>query len=191
MGAIRTTEELLRSLLRRVQLLERRLSVRGATPSSRLAMTGEMKMWPLAVAPDGWVFAQGQAISRADHSDLFALYGTTFGAGDGATTFNVIDMRGRVPTGLDSTQTEFDAIGEAGGSKTHTLTVAQMPTHKHDHDQARGGNLSYSEGGGVTAYTAGFGSGRINTGIVTGTAGGGQAHPILQPYRVVNFIIKT
>lgn len=277
MGAIRTSEELLRSLVKRVRLLERRLAVRGSsTPGNLLAMTGEAKLWFGRTAPDGWILAQGQALSRVDYADLFALlnpvigtftvtianpavvtraahglytgamvYLTTTGAlptglaqntayyvirvdantfrlatslanagagtaiatsgaqngvhtvratsgvGDGVTTFNAPDMRGVVPTGLDTAQAEFDALGESGGAKTHTLTVPQMPAHQHNHNQSDGGNLSYSEGGGVTSYTTGFGSGRNNTGIVTGQTGGGQAHPILSPYRVVNFIVKT
>jgi microcystin-dependent protein len=62
---------------------------------------------------------------------LFALLGTSYGAGDGTTTFNVPDYRGRTLVGHDASQPEFDVLGETGGAKTHTLTTAQMPSHTH------------------------------------------------------------
>lgn len=184
MGAIRTTEELLSSIVRRVRLLERRLSVRGAIPSSRLAMTGEVKMWPLPTAPDGWVFATGQALSRAEYSDLFALYGTTFGAGDGATTFNVIDMRGRAPVGRDAGQTEFDVLGESGGAKTHTISDAEMPVS----------SVIYGGAAATSFYVPISGGNQPNAYIAKvhrNPAATQTAMNNLSPYRVVNFIIKA
>lgn len=86
-----------------------------------------------ATAPAGgkWMLADGTAISRSSYATLFALVGTTYGAGDGSTTFNLPNLKGRVVVGLDSTQVEFDALGEVGGAKTHTLTTAEMPSHNH------------------------------------------------------------
>lgn len=184
MGAIRTSEELLRSLIKRVRLLERRLAVRGAgTPANLLALTGEMKMWPLAVAPDGWIFARGQSLLRADYPDLFARYGTTFGAVD-STHFNVIDMRGRGPMGLDSTQTEFDVMGEAGGEKAHTISDAEMPS----------GSVIYGGAAATSYYSSIFGGNQPNAYIAKvhrNPAAGQVAMTNLSPYRVVNFIVKT
>jgi microcystin-dependent protein len=190
--AIRTIEELLRSLVKRVSLLERRIAVRGAsTPSNLLALTGEMKVWPLAAAPDGWILARGQSLLRSEYPDLFAVYGTTFGAAD-ATHFSLPDLRGRAVVGLDSSQTEFDALGEKGGSKTHTLTAEQLPAHNHPLTK-NGGNVGYSEAGGPTLYTTGFGSTRANGDLTAGYQLGtiGQSHNNLQPYIVLNYIIKT
>ena len=63
------------------------------------------------------MICDGRAVSRSDYSELFAVIGTTYGSGDGSTTFNLPNLKGRVPVGKDSSQTEFDTIGETGGSK--------------------------------------------------------------------------
>jgi microcystin-dependent protein len=104
----------------------------AALPSGMLTMTAA------SVAPSGWMLCNGTAISRTTYADLFTAIGTTYGVGDGTTTFNIPDLRGRVPVGTDSSQTEFDALGETGGAKTHTLTEAQLPSHTHsiNHDHA-------------------------------------------------------
>jgi microcystin-dependent protein len=91
-----------------------------------------------------FVLPFGQAISRTTYATLFALTGTTFGAGDGSTTFNVIDLRGRAIFGLDNmggsaagritvAGGNFDgtAIGANGGAQNQTLTSAQIPAHTH------------------------------------------------------------
>lgn len=84
-------------------------------------------------APTGWLLCQGQAISRVNalYTRLFTAIGTNYGIGDGSTTFNVPNLQGRIPVGRDSTQTEFDALAETGGSKTSTLTTANLPSHQH------------------------------------------------------------
>src|SRR5690606_11752046 len=73
----------------------------------------------------------GSAVSRTDYADLFEVIGTSYGVGDGSTTFNLPNLQGRVPVGLDTGQTEFNALGKTGGAKTHTLTIDQMPSHSH------------------------------------------------------------
>lgn len=85
----------------------------------------------------------GQAISRTDYPNLFAAIGTTYGAGDGSTTFNLPDLRGRVAAGRDdmggtaagrlTSASTFvgTTLGATGGTETHTLTTAQMPAHTH------------------------------------------------------------
>lgn len=87
-------------------------------------------------APSGWIVCDGSAVSRtnATYGRLFAAIGTTYGVGDGSTTFNLPNLKGRVPVGFDSTQTEFDTLGETGGAKTHALTSAEMPSHTHVQD---------------------------------------------------------
>lgn len=84
-------------------------------------------------APTGWLLCQGQAISRVNalYTRLFTAIGTNYGIGDGSTTFNVPNLQGRIPVGKDATQSEFDDLAETGGSKTHTLTTANMPSHQH------------------------------------------------------------
>jgi microcystin-dependent protein len=100
-------------------------------------------------APNGsFVLPSGQAISRTTYATYFAMVGTTYGAGDGSTTFNVIDKRGRVSAGRDdmrgsaasrigSVSTDSGTIsgatlGSSGGSSTHVLTTGEMPSHTHD-----------------------------------------------------------
>jgi microcystin-dependent protein len=141
---------------------------------------GEITMWPGATAPEGWMLCDGAAVSRTSYHELFAVIGTTYGAGDGSTTFNLPNLKGRVPVGRDAAQTEFDALGESGGAKTHTLTTAEIPSHSHGLTQ------TYVTAGGVgvaaITYTA--------TSSNTGPSGGGGAHNNLQPYLTLNYIIR-
>lgn len=92
---------------------------------------GSITMFAGADAPSGHLLCDGSAVSRATYSALFAVIGTTYGAGNGSTTFNVPNLKGRVPVGQDTTQTEFDTLGERAGAKTHTLSVPEMPSHTH------------------------------------------------------------
>jgi microcystin-dependent protein len=95
-------------------------------------------------APSLWLLCYGQAVSRTTYAALFVAIGTTYGAGDGSTTFNLPDLRGRVVAGQDdmggssanrltdqSGGLDGDTLGATGGSETHTLTDAQMPEHTH------------------------------------------------------------
>lgn len=90
-------------------------------------VTGEMKMWPAATAPLGYVLCDGSAYSRSAYAPLYAVIGNGYGAGDGSTTFNVPDLRGRMPVGADGTR----PLGGVGGAATVALTTAQMPAHAH------------------------------------------------------------
>jgi len=177
-----------------------RVSTQGNSESQ--GITGEMKIWPAANAPAGWTLCEGQAISRTTYAALFALIGTNYGVGDGSTTFNVPDMRGRVPVGFDTTQTEFDTRGKTGGAKTHTLTSAEMPSHTHiqnQHLHGFQGSGALTDGGAGTLYnvsgtttTYGFRTAPTqNTTPTNQNTGGGGAHNNIQPYNTVKFIIKT
>jgi microcystin-dependent protein len=84
-----------------------------------------------AAAPTGYLLCDGAAVSRATYSTLFATLGTTYGAGDGSTTFNLPDLDGRVPVGRDAAQPVFAALNNRGGEITHTLTVAELAGHTH------------------------------------------------------------
>ncbi len=155
-----------------------------------------------ATAPTGWLLADGAAVSRATYSDLFAVIGTTYGAGDGSTTFNVPNLKGRIPVGQDAAQSEFNVIGETGGAKTHTLTEAELASHTHAQNSHTHTSPTRIDGLGlalegtstgnryvVTTGTSAGGS----TGSTTATnqnAGGDGAHNNLQPYIALPYIIK-
>ena len=141
--------------------------------------TGAVLSYSGTTAPTGFLISDGSAISRSEYSGLFTAIGTTFGVGDGTTTFNIPDMRGRVPVGVLGGDSNFGSLNSSGGAKTHTLTIAEMPSHNHTYNHTVNPNANNSNG-----FTAG--RGQTNT----GNTGGGQAHNNLQPYRVLNFIIK-
>jgi len=82
-----------------------------------------------ATAPPGWLLCDGTAYSRTTYAALFAVIGTAGGAGDGSTTFNVPDMRGRIPVGLNTGT--FNSLGKTGGEETHVLSQTEMPSHTH------------------------------------------------------------
>lgn len=154
-----------------------------------LCPIGSIMLWMTDTPPQGWVFMQGQAISRTTHSKLYALWGTTFGAGDGSTTFNVDDWRDRVPVGKSSS-TEFNALGKKYGTKTHTLTVSEMPSH--DHPPAAGSNNFWGwSGGGGGEGTALPGSATVAGKPTTGSRGGGQPHNNIQPSVAANYIVRA
>lgn len=80
------------------------------------------------VAPQGCLFCDGSAVSRTTYAALFAVIGTTYGEGDGESTFNVPDLSGRVVIGVSNSH----VIGTTGGSETVTLTEDQLPAHSHE-----------------------------------------------------------
>ena len=88
------------------------------------------------VSPHGCLFCDGSAVSRTTYSSLFAVIGTTYGEGDGSTTFNIPDISGRVVIGVSNSH----ALGTTGGSETVTLTTDQLPSHTHVVPQHGHGN---------------------------------------------------
>jgi len=155
--------------------------------------TGAITAYAASAAPTGWLLCDGAAVSRSTFAALFAVIGTTYGAGDGSTTFNVPNLKGRVPVGLDAGQTEFDALAETGGAKTHTLVTAEMPSHAHDVTMLNGSQPQTIE----TVFPGSSGtSNRHMVAVGAGdwdapATGGGGAHNNLQPYLTLRYIIKT
>lgn len=167
-----------------------------------------------ASAPSGWLLCYGQAVSRTTFAALFTAIGTTYGTGDGSTTFNVPDARGRVIAGQDdmggtsadrltglSGGIDGDTLGAVGGSQSHTLSTTEIPAHSHGvtdpghaHQQRRDGNLG---GGGGGTPDANYGNleygltSSSTTGISIQNTGGGGAHNNVQPTLILNKIIKT
>ena len=166
---------------------------------------GVIKMFAGAVAPTGWLFCDGSAISRTDYALLFATIGTAYGSGDGSTTFNLPDFRGRSPLGVgtgDASDATTHTLGQKDGTETHKLTEGQLPNIS--------GTINFRGWGttnGALAYTP---TGKFSTTVsenknstVTTTSssnsarqltfefGSGQSHPNMAPYLGINFIIST
>lgn len=103
-----------------------------STASQLTSPIGSVMMWFTGTAPTGWLLLQGQAISRTTYASLFTLWGTTFGAGDGSTTFNVPDMRSRLPIGL-GVSSPLNALGNTSGSWDHTHGAGSLTVASHTH----------------------------------------------------------
>lgn len=146
---------------------------------------GSIKLYGGATAPNGYLFAQGQEVSRTTYSELFSIYGTAFGEGDGSTTFNLPNLKGKVVVGLDETDTDFNSLGKTGGNKTHTQTVNEMPSHTHS---TTVGPWGVTSGGfyGVVSNKSG-----ASSPVNLGSTGNGQPMNIMNPYMVFNYIIKA
>ena len=144
---------------------------------------GSITAYGKETAPANWLICDGSAVSRSAYADLFAVIGTKYGEGDGSTTFNLPNLKGRVPVGLDSSDTDFNTIGKTGGEKTHQLTINEMPSHNHP------GIFRYTNQTGNYArlYLGSDGTKLDDEGKI----GGDQPHNNLQPYEVNNFIIKA
>ena len=133
-----------------------------------------------------WLKCNGQAVSRTTYADLFSVIGTTYGIGDGSTTFNLPNISERVIVGNNG-DGEF-SLGNTGGEKEHTLTINEMPSHTHLYRA--------SIGAGNAEGTLNFGG--QNGGVISGSygnaiqnTGGSQAHNNMQPYIALNYIIKA
>ena len=153
--------------------------------------------------PSGYMVCNGSAISRTAYAELFSIIGTTYGSGDGSTTFNLPNIKGRVVVGQDTNDTSFDTIAETGGSK-----YLQQHTHGMDSGGAHS-HLVYSSfqtGGSDQAYASvnSVGNGTNNkwrSGDARATADSNHTHTIknagsgdsqnLQPYIVLVYMIKV
>jgi microcystin-dependent protein len=157
-----------------------------------LTIVGAVTDFAGTSAPTGWLFCYGQAVSRTTYAALFAVLGTTYGSGDGSTTFNIPDLRGRVVAGQDdmggssanrltglSGGVDGDVLGGSGGAESHTITTAQLPS-------------TVPNGAGtVSNYVVGAGA-AANVPQASGggwTGGGGGAHNNVQPTFILNKII--
>lgn len=111
-------------------------------------MTGSIIMYGKAQVPSGFLLCDGSAVSRTTYADLFALISTTYGAGDGSTTFNIPDLRGRSVVGRDAGgDTDFDNLGDTGGAKTVSLAHSHtMTLHSH----SSGSGTASATGSGFT-----------------------------------------
>jgi len=99
-----------------------------------LSIVGGIMMWPTNSAPLNWLICDGQAVDRVTYATLFALIGTTYGVGNGTTTFNLPDLRAKFPVGRHASNTRFDNLAETGGqesvSHTHVLDNGTTRTNR-------------------------------------------------------------
>lgn len=170
-----------------------KLDLENLAESIRNALlpTGSLIAVAMGSAPTGFLLCQGQEVSRTTYATLFSKIGTTFGAGNGTTTFNVPDLRGRVPVGVDEGAGRLsanNALGNAAGEQSHVLSVAEMPSHNHEPTIA----LFQNEGAanGLQGHRGGNGFPWDNIPAPENNKGGGGAHNNMQPYQCINWAIK-
>jgi microcystin-dependent protein len=159
-----------------------------------------------ATAPTGFLLCDGSAVSRTTFAALFAAISTTYGSGNGSTTFNLPDLRGRTLVGVDGAAnrlTALDTLGAAGGEQLHTLLASEMPSHTHPAGSlftSIAVNESFQVFGnasGSSSFAEGFKAipnwGNVSNAIggSTAAAGSGGSHNVMQPYQVGNYMIKT
>ena len=156
---------------------------------------GEIRIFGGSNPPSGWAVCNGQAVSRTTYSDLFNLIGTTYGVGDGSTTFALPDLRGRVAMGAgQGPGLSNRTLGEMGGAETVTLALNQIPSHSHV-PQASSAGTTTNPAGNVWAKSAAvqFAPSNsplstMNAGAMTSTGSDG-AHENMLPFQALNFMI--
>ena len=181
-----------------------------ATRDELFVPPGTLADYAGVTAPDGWLLCDGRAISRTACDRLFAAIGVTYGPGDGSTTFNLPDCRGRVTAGRDdmggtaagrltnsgvgNPGINGATLGAAGGADRWTLGLNEIPAHYHNISWPQ---LSYLwAASSISNTTTGGGATRVTSTPVatvppnTAAAGSGQAHPNVQPTIVFQKIIK-
>ena len=172
--------------------------------------SGIIKINSSNTVPGGYLLCDGRAVSRTTYADLFKVIGTTYGSGDGSTTFNVPNLQGRVAVGKNSGT--FNTLGKTGGEENHTLTISEIPAHTHGNKTLTGhvSNISHASSSGIL-NTSGIFSARKSNEYVTYSAesnqasydgfyidlthehnsvGGSGNHNNLQPYITINYIIR-
>ena len=164
--------------------------------SSGVSNIGEIRQFAGSTAPVNWLICDGSAVSRDTYSELFAVIGTTYGSGNGSTTFNIPDLRGRFPIGSNTTY----PIGTTGGESEHTLSSGELPNIQGQARMAWGDSSSAgvmvtaasgvfsATSSGTAYYTGSSASGSYNN-ILKMSFGSDQPHNNMPPYLGVNYII--
>jgi microcystin-dependent protein len=150
---------------------------------------GEIRLVGFNFAPQGWAFCDGATMSIVDNQVLYILIGTTYG-GDGVNTFNLPDLRGRVPVHQGS----GFVIGQAAGTESVTLNANQLPSHNHALQGSTDGGTSIDPTGNVLATTSTTKVYSTPTSVTpmtstTTASGGGQPHENMQPFLAASYII--
>lgn len=190
-----------------------------ASPFNTIIPTGTITQYAASSAPTGWLLCDGSAVSRSTYATLFGVIGEDYGAGDGSTTFNVPNLQGKVAVGYESGDADFGTLADTGGAKTVTLTSAQsgLPAHNHtqnahNHTQDAHSHDIYAPSSNLAAGGSSVGNELVGSGKDTGNdtrpatatnraatatnnantaANASEAHTNLQPFIVLNYIIKN
>ena len=167
--------------------------------------TATIVPWSSSSVPTGFLECNGAAVSRSTYSALFAIVGTTYGAGDGASTFNLPDLQDNVAMGKSGTKAlastgganTVASTGNVGGSTANaTLSTAQLASHSHNYPTAAAGTFGGGSLAGSNSNSTGSG-GTSNTGSGTGhqhnmsATFSGDSTSVVQPYLTIIYIIKT
>jgi len=151
------------------------------TEAAQQVPAGSVSAYAGSSTPSGWLLCDGSAVSRTTYAALFTAIGITYGAGDSSTTFNIPDLRDRFPLGKGTT---FTSLATTGGATTKNLAH----THSVPY-QGYGVNYPQSANDG-TLVTRADNSGNATTSPTSGS-GGSASQDIMNPYIVLNWIIKT
>lgn len=143
-----------------------------------LIPSGTVFSYAASSTPDGWLACDGTAYSTTTYANLFSIIGFAYGSATGSSYFLVPDLGGRQITGYGTSTASMDTMGETGGEIEHTQTIAEMPAHTHE--------VSTSDAAG----NAGSKTGPVTDGGATGSTGGGNAFNVMDPFIVLNYIIK-
>jgi len=158
--------------------------------------TGTIVEWTTATIPTGFLVCDGSNVSRTTYAALFAVIGTTYGSGDGSTTFGLPDLEDRIPIGKSSTY----ALASTGGAASVTLSTAQLPAHGHTITSGSGafagdlGLVQCPEGSDGNKYGTGDDARDASSEDAryrANNTGSGSSVSVLQPYIALNFMIKT
>lgn len=127
-----------------------------------------------------WLLCDGSAVSRTEYSELYNAIGTTYGSGDGSTTFNLPNIAGKMIIGYDPDDDDFNTLGATGGSKTHTITQSELPNFTYIQPTGTNTGHGTSNQGTPNTYTNDWAS-----------IGNNQTMDIMNPYIVLNYYIKA
>ena len=164
--------------------------------------TATIVPWSSASVPSGFLECNGQTVSRSTYAALFAIVGTTYGAGDGSTTFAVPDLQDNVPVGKSNNKALASTGGAntvtstgnvAGSTANATLSTAQLASHSHSltggvSDPPFSQIVKSGSAGTINTTNAGSGSGHLHNMSANFS---GDATSVLQPYLTIIYIIKT
>lgn len=177
-----------------------------------LVPTGTIFGYGGTSAPSGWLLCNGDLIRRADYAALFDVIGTSYGVGDNLTTFQLPDLRKKIPIGGTGVIDNYGDVslnfnlGKSGGEESHSMTISELASHNHSvtdgghsHNVTLTGFKTDGDNGGSNTYlgeaggsnSRGYTSGTSQTNISLGATGAGNSYNNTPQYTTMNYIIKT